>query len=527
MPARLSEHFILSRLAFAPGPADEQERLTHLGLPAWLAEQLDAPPDDDPACGERLQHIRLPMRYGASTRQGQEYPAVDEMRPLSTLSAPQEALWPLADYKRPLPGQERFRPRLEVAAATLVRAVYGRWQLRELMVDFWHNHFNVDASQIVQVAVALPSYDKDVIRNHALGNFRAFLESVASSTAMLYYLNNRASRTGSPNENYARELFELHSFGRENYLNALYNRWREVPGALKGHPAGFIDQDVYEAARAFTGWAVADGSGLGGNDHLPANGRFAYIEAWHDNYQKRVLGTEFDPYQPAQADGRKVLDLIASHPATARHITAKLSRRLIGSDASEKLQKRLAEQWLRDVGHPRQIARAIETIVLSADFARSRGTRIRRPLELVAAFVRGTGMDFTPSEALINEIGNAGQRLFAWGPPTGHPEEQDYWLSANGMRRRWQLVQGLADNRWGNGLLDTAPIDAAHQQAGPAAETWAKRLLGAEAGTNDAAQVLAGLGIDPGKNMVNGKAATDELRRIVAFLAMSPAFQVS
>ena len=159
-------------------------------------------------------------------------------------------------------GAERRRPREEVTAATILRAVHSRWQLREVMVAFWHDHFNVDAFSADEVSVALPTYDRDVIRRHAFGNFRDFLEAVATSTAMLYYLSNRSSRAGAANENYGRELFELHTLGRDAYLNDRYDRWRSVPGALKGAPVGYIDEDVYEAARAFTGWTVEDGSAL-------------------------------------------------------------------------------------------------------------------------------------------------------------------------------------------------------------------------------------------------------------------------
>lgn len=528
MVEQVSENFVLARLAFGPGPEEERIRLREGGLRRWLAEQLAPPDGDDDACRQRLEQTRVRIRYDAGKAPAPEYPALDEMRGLGSLAAPIDTLWALTDYKRPMAGPERFRPRTEVAAACLVRAVYSRWQLREVLCDFWHNHFNVDASQLVPVAATLPIYDREVIRRHALGNFREFLEAVATSTAMQYYLNNRSSRAGSANENYARELFELHSFGRENYLNEFYNRWREVPGALKGQPKGFIDQDVYEAARAFTGWTVEDGSGLGGVDRLPFSGRFAYVESWHDNYQKRVLGTEFDPFQPPLADGRKVLDLVAAHPATARHVSGKLCRRLVGEGASAKLLNGAAEVWLRNRQQPDQIARVVEFIVLSPDFARSGGARVRRPLELVAAFARATGMDFVPTEALIGEMAGAGQRLFGWGAPTGHPEEAAYWLSSNGMRRRWQLVQGLADNRWGNGVVDPrSALGPATRSVAQAADAWAARLVDAPAGGAVAQAILAGLAVDPARLLDAGKPAdtTNLLRRILAFTAMSAAFQ--
>jgi uncharacterized protein (DUF1800 family) len=159
-------------------------------------------------------------------------------------------LWHLVDHKNVMHAAERRRPRDEVVAATVLRAVHSRWQLREVMCGFWHDHFNVDALGSEAIGVALPAYDRDVIRRHCFGNFREMLEAAATSTAMQYYLSNRSSRSGAANENYARELFELHTMGRGAYLNDRYDRWRDVPGALKGKPAGYIDQDVYEAARA-------------------------------------------------------------------------------------------------------------------------------------------------------------------------------------------------------------------------------------------------------------------------------------
>jgi len=117
---------------------------------------------------------------------------------------------------------------------------------------------------------------------------------------------------GSGQRNYARELFELHTLGRDAYLNDHYNRWRDVPGALSGAPRGYIDQDVYEAARAFTGWTVSDGSRVDSATTLPNTGQFAYVDAWHDGYQKRVLAQDFDPFQAAMADGHRVLDLVAA-----------------------------------------------------------------------------------------------------------------------------------------------------------------------------------------------------------------------
>ncbi|HYM04537.1 MAG TPA: DUF1800 domain-containing protein, partial [Stellaceae bacterium] len=396
--------FVLDRLGMGARPGDA-EALSKLGYRRWLDLQLAPPPGDDPAMAARLAGAVLRINYAAGDpAKNQHWLATDEMRPLTTLARPIDQLWPLLADRDKHEGAERRRPLLETIAASLLRACYSEYPLRELLVEFWHDHFNVNAWDQEQVAVALPSYDRDTIRRHCFGNFRAMLEAVATSPAMLYYLSNRSSRAGSANENYARELFELHSLGRDAYLNDKYDRWREVPGALQGKPAGYIDQDVYEAARALTGWTVEDGTGIDGQRKLPMTGRFAYVDVWHDGYQKRVLATEFDAFQPAMADGRKVLDLVAAHPATARFICTKLARRLVADEPPASLVDKAAAVWQRAARSDDQIAQTVRVIATSPEFAASRGQKVRRPRALIAAFVRATGLDMMPTEPLIYEM---------------------------------------------------------------------------------------------------------------------------
>lgn len=507
---------VLSRLGFG---ADEESRaaLARDGLAGWVERQLYADFGDDPLCQAKLQQFNLRIKYP----EGKDWLAVDEMRPLQWLDAPVDKLWALNDGGgRSLAYPEKIRPRLEVCMATLLRAVYSRWQLRELICDFWHNHFSVNAwDQGIGLGLAL--YDREVIRRHCFGNFREMLEAVAKSPSMLVSLNNRSSRTGAPNENYARELFELHTLGRDAYLNGLYNHWRDVPGAVAGKPAGYIDQDVYEAARAFTGWAMEDGSGLGGGQNLPRSGRFVYVEAWHDNYQKRVLGNEFDPYQPPLSDGRRVLDLAAFHPATARHLAGKLCVRLVADQPSDKLLRSTAEIWQKNRDKPDQIARVITHIVTSHEFAESAGQKVKRPLELLASFVRASGIDFSPTEPLLYEMEAAGQRLFGWPTPTGHPDHGAHWLGVSALRRRWSLMAGLVDNWWGTGTFNPLAGAATGMTAGEFVATWQQRILG-RATPEYAAALLAAAGLSAEQKMNNPGLA----RRIVAWLAMAPEFQV-
>jgi uncharacterized protein (DUF1800 family) len=506
----------LARLAFGRDQAS-RAAISRLGAKAWLEQQLHPDDGEDTALGKRLGDFRLRIRYGES----KDWPALDEQRPLQWLDAPIEQAFALNDPARPQANPEKIRPRQEVAAATLLRAVYSRWQLREVLTDFWHNHFSVNARDHA-VGIALPVYDREVIRRHGLGNFREMLEAVAKSTAMGWYLNNRSSRSGAPNENYARELFELHTLGRDAYLNAHYRRWRDVPGARQGKPAGYIDQDVYEAARAFTGWGIEDGSDLGGGQNLPRSGRFTYVESWHDNYQKRVLASEFDPYQAAQADGKKVLELAAFHPATARFLAKKLCLRLVADQPPESLIASSARVWAESRDKPDQIARVVAHIALSKEFAETGGGKIKRPLELVASYVRATGLDFSPSEGLLGEMDAAGQRLFGWPTPTGHPDTADAWLGANSMRRRWALIAGLTDNWWGSGAFDAlAPFAGKEATPEQLITYWNERLYGTPPSRLLPA-LLDAAGLPAGRPIGNPALA----RRLVAWAAMAPDYQL-
>lgn len=512
---------VLSRFGNGPSFAD-LNHFPSLGLSAWLEEQLSPPQGDDPEVKKHLAAARLPIKYNGTDK----WPAVDETRPLVWLDKPIEAIWSLLDNANPRDNAEKALPRSEVVIATLIRAAHSRYQLRESLAQFWHDHFNINAYATAQMAVTLPVYDRDVIRKHALGNFRDLLEAVANSTAMLYYLSNRSSRAGAANENYARELFELHTLGRDAYLNDKYNRWRDVPGALAGQPLGYIDEDVYEAARAFTGWTVEDGAGIDGQRKLPFTGRFAYVETWHDGYQKRVLGREFSPYAAAMDDGRRVLDLVANHPATARHLAGKLCRRFIGPQAAPAFIERVAEEWAKSAKAPDQIARVIGFIARSQEFAGSQGAKLKRPLALAAGFVRLTGMEFSPSLSLAGQIAAAGQNLFGYSLPTGLPDEERIFLSANALRGRWSLLLSLGQNHCQTGNCD--PTKALPTGSARTVGDYVERWLGVMGVTSEPALTAAitgavGLppvvpvdGIDPKR-----------LATLVAVAAMVPAYQYS
>lgn len=539
MPVAVDQ-VVLSRLGFGPAPGD-REQFKALGLEKWLNEQLapiDAasPLGDEPALAERLASAKLHIEYKAGKADnGQEWQAANEDRPLSALTSPLKDMWEITRWDKGMDYAERVRPVAELRIASVLRARYAKRQLREVLVDFWHNHFHVNAAtDDIRVNVAMPLYDRDVIRRHCLGNFREFLEAVATAPAMLYYLNNAASRASPANENFARELFELHTLGRERYLNSLYNKWRDVPGALDGKPTGYIDQDVYEAARAFTGWTVGDGSWCGpGPEHFPLTGAFLYHDAWHDNYQKRVLGVEFDPNQPPMADGRKVLDLAAEHPGTALTVCTKLCRRLVCDDPPQSLVDRAVSVWRDNLKANDQIAQVIRAIVLAPEFLSTPPTKAKRPFELAMSFMRATDTEARSVHDWVWTFEEMGHRLFAWPAPTGHPDRSDYWLSTNMMVSRWNLPIRLTAD-WFRGsrarLVRQTPLgDDGSPTPKAIAAHWCDRMLGgplegSRMGVIEAA-AAGGQPVDQPIEVGDIELA-QRIQRCVAAIAMTPEFQV-
>lgn len=519
---------LIERLTFG-GTASETNDFSRLGFARWVRQQTQ-PGREDSQLEQVLAKSVLRINYSASSATPPDFLAVNENRPLQYLNQSTEQLWSLSDNKRKIHYEERMRPLREVTASKLLHARYSRWQLRELMVDFWQNHFSVHAGD-AQIAVAMPEFDRG-LRQLAFGNFQELLTFVAKSTPMLIYLNNRSSRTGAPNENFARELFELHTLGRPNYLNELYSRWREVPGALDGSPKGYIDKDVYEAARAFTGWMVEDGKGLGSGVSLPSTGKFAYVESWHDPYQKRVLAREIEPFQAAMSDGSKVLDLLSNHPGTAHFICEKLCRRFVSDQPPQSLVNSASKVWSKNVRSPEQIALVLEHILISDEFqtgiSSGKHKKLKRPLELAMSFLRKLDLDLAPSQGLVNQISNAGQRLYLWPTPDGHPDVSSYWLTSHAMRQRWFLPVGLLDNWWGTGFVSSDKLSAG--LGGVLTQdrllvSFAKRLLG-EGGETQLGPVLKAQKLEATSGpMGQNQDEWTGPRRSLAYLAMSPQFQ--
>lgn len=335
------------------------------------------------------------------------------------------------------------KPAYELADATVLRAVYSKKQLVEVLADFWHNHFNVYFWQDDGVPL-LASYNRDALRAHLLGNFRQMLEAVAKHPSMLYYLNQNNSSDAGPNENFARELFELHTLGAENYLGV--RDPNSVEKDASGIAIGYVDNDVYEAARCLTGWRVDDDLG-DWEEGVEKTGNFLYYKPWHDRFNKLVLGKYIPADQEDLKDGHDVLDLLASHPGTARHIARKLCRRFISDAPPESVVQAAANTFLQFKDAPDQLKRVLETILLSAEFKTSWGGKVKRPFEAAMSMMRALNSDFTRTPSGVHwMLGLMGQALFERRPPDGYPDTRDAWANSMSLLYRWNFAVGLTEN---------------------------------------------------------------------------------
>lgn len=464
-PDLATDDIWLNRLTFGASAAS-RAAIAALGREAWLDEQLGMGPDD-PALTARLDAARLRISYEAGEDEnGNSWQALDELRPLSMLGADPETLVRLMDWE---PGSgmdfsERVRPASEVIAASVIRAVHSEAQLREAMAQFWHDHFNVNSGKDETTAVFFASYDA-MMRTHAFGNFRTLLGEVARSPAMLYYLNNADSQASPATENYARELLELHTLGAENYLNDRYSVWRDVPGAEAGAAEGYLDLDVYEVARAFTGWSVGDGRWIAEGGTAPKTGRFHYIAQWHDPYQKRILGREFAPNRGPMADGEEVLDMLARHPGTARHVCTKIARRFLSDEPDAGLVERLAGVFIAAVDAEDQIAQVVRALALSPEFA-APPAKLRRPFEILAALYRASGAEVSGTENSFDwQLSRAGWRQHQYGPPTGHPDRAGAWTGASTLNRMVDLALFAHEDWFGTATADLQAVEGGESAA--------------------------------------------------------------
>lgn len=339
---------------------------------------------------------------------------------------------------------QQFLPVAELVGATIARQLFSPRQLYEVMVEFWSNHFSV--FHIDGPVRYFKSFeDRVAIRPHALGKFRDLLKASARSPAMLWYLDNYANAVGVANENYSRELMELHTLGANG---------------------GYSEADVKEVARAFTGWTI----------NARATDGFAFTPGRHDSGAKTVLGDAM-PAGRGIEDGEAVLDKLAAHPSTARFIATKLARRFVADDPPASLVDRLATEFTASDG---DIKSPLRMLFKSPEFAASADRKFKRPAELVLSTLRATDAravgDFV--RALTAQFTAMGQVPFQWESPDGYPDSKDYWLNTTALLNRWNFGLALAEGRYVPLIqIDESALAGAARTPGELVDRLAERLL--------------------------------------------------
>ena len=441
----------LNRLTFGPR-VEERLRAAEIGLPAWIEEQLAPEAIDDGGTDFLLSGFRT-LRMRAHELHAWSDKLFDEV---DLTSVPDE-----------------------LRRATLLRQLYSRRQLHEVMVEFWSDHFNISTEKGDCFYLKTVD-DRTVIRPHALGRFRDLLWASAHSPAMLVYLDQHVSDKEHPNENYAREVMELHTLGVEG---------------------GYSQQDVMELARCFTGWTV--------KEHW-WRGEFMFNPAAHADGPKTVLGRVIEPNGQAEAEG--VLETLAAHPSTAGFVTRKLAQRFLGPEAPPEIVERAIAAFTRTEGDLRAVLRVL---LLDGVLAGHTQPKFKRPINFVTSALRQLNAGTDGGAPLRDLLARLGQAPFTWPTPDGFPDRAEAWQG--NLLPRWKFSLALAQNAIEGTEINFAELLTAAGATTPEAMTdrLAALLLGAPLPARDREALLDAL-----------RGAGDDLPRVLtAGLIASPAFQ--
>jgi uncharacterized protein (DUF1800 family) len=426
---------------------DEPESVLSLAPPERLRRILDLAP------AARLAFLR--QLRGPERRLLHEGLSAEEREVLADLESPARAL---AD---------------ESVQARLLRDVYSERQLLEVMTDFWLNHFNVYADKGPERWL-LVAFEREVIRAHALGRFRDLLGAAARSPAMLFYLDNwqsagpasqrgvRSGRAGL-NENYARELLELHTLGADG---------------------GYTQRDIIEVARCFTGWTI---------DRPFKGGRFLFEPRMHEPGGKSVLGRPIA--QRGVVEGETVLDLLARDPHTARRIARKLAERFVSDDPPAALVDRLAHTFTSSDGDIREM---LADLFRSPEFwdRSTRRAKLKTPLELVVSAVRAGAADVQDAGSLASVLGKMGMPLYGMPTPNGWSWTAEAWGGPGALLERLAFARALAANRLPGVHMEASELAGADAvtAAGTALQRLEETLLAGDVSRSTHEAVAAALG---------------------------------
>ena len=497
------------RLTFGPRPAD-LARAREIGADAWIEEQLHPETIADEEMDALL--LRFPALTMTLTELVNTYhlPAAGAGATKPPEDSPRDDEPPSPNTGNPAPPRFPQTAIRELVTAAILRAAFSRRQLYELMVDFWSNHFNIyvlkEANRMFKIVD-----DREIIRKHALGKFGDLLQASAKSPAMLVYLDNLSNKAGVAQENYARELLELHTLG--------------VNG-------GYTQTDVQEAARVLTGWTVRQiKRGVqGAGDNV---GEFVFDPTIHDTGDKVVLGLKIKG--GGVEEGERMLAMLARHPSTAQFIAAKLVRRFVADDPPPDLVGRVAATFLESGGDMRQV---LATLLRSAEFKASGGRKLKRPLEYAVSVARALDIQpfgpapkvKTPSAAadpvpasfgqmLFDALLDMGQAPFYCPTPDGYPDQAAAWINTANLLARWNLALTLTSGKGTGALFQPAAHEGSVglKTAPEAVDYWTDRLLHRPLPAAARQHLLDFMGQD---------VSAAGQRRLVAMILASPAFQM-
>jgi uncharacterized protein (DUF1800 family) len=434
---------VLNRIAFGPREGDI-ERVRRIGLERYIDQQLQPERIADGDVTRRLAHLETVGLRTHEIVERYEQPLREARRNRKQADGNDSA-------QKKMPDAVQMRANLvvvELGEQKIIRAAYSERQLQEVLTDFWFNHFNVDARK-GRDRFMVTEYEREAIRPHVLGKFRTLLGATAKSPAMLFYLDNwmsadpngphptvaprmargpfggrvfrpapdrpRPQGNNAPkglNENYGRELLELHTLG--------------VDG-------GYTQKDVTEVARAFTGWSI---------EAPLRGGEFSFRPQLHDPGQKVVLGHVIKA-GGGESDGEQVLDILARHPSTARFIATKLARRFVSDTPPPSLVERVAERFRKTDGDLREVMR---TLLLSPEFLSPEAidAKVKTPFEFVVSSIRTTGNDVDDARALVRTMQELGMPLYQCQPPTGYKDTSDAWINTGALVSRMNVANRLA-----------------------------------------------------------------------------------
>jgi len=468
---------VLNKAAYGPRPgdveafnalgADDPERLSN-----WVDQQLN-PTLADPEIDDRLQALL-----------DSEVPA-DQLA-YDTIDKAPEDLW--VEHANHDDYSTRNRPVWQMERLTLLRAAYSQWQLREVLYDFWFNHFNVYGREFPAYGM-MPNYDA-VLRQHIFGNFGAMLKANARTATMLYYLDNYANTWPRPNENYAREVLELHTLGAvKNYYGAV------DPASLdsdygrneKNQRRGYTEIDVFEFAKALTGWGVSDTT-----DDSPDTGAFQFRPLRHyDDWEEapiKVLDVELTE-TAGENDVDDILDYLASHYGTAQYVAWKLCTRLIGDEPAQSIVDSTADEFWNRREDADQLKEVYRHVLESNEFQTTWGEKVARPVETVVRAWRASGVDLTmrvddsESNNIWYKLDDTSHYPFGYGPPTGFPDERAMWQGSGPLIMSWRVITSMLRR---NSIVNQAAQTNAHfinqddRTARNIVTWWINRALGYE-----------------------------------------------